>query len=315
MGKVIHENNRKDVILFMSKSDYLDLDGRALRLFLTVLDEGSVTGAAKRLGVSQSAVSHSLDKLRAILDDPLFVRAGRGIIPTPGAKSLGDGIRPLLDSLKQLADQAEFDPATTSDEFVIAASGYQRELLLPQLVRKLRKQAPDLKLKITDSRFWEVDMFRKGRCDLMITPAAPDGLEFIQRILFKDTFVCFFDSGSGSPEQLADYLKRPHAKVVFTSDEISALDRVLNSKGLDRHIALRVASFSALPAMMRGTDIVIALPRLVSNTIMREFSHCPIPVVLPEFSVYLVWHTGQNTNPLNQWIRRELLQIVRDMKL
>jgi DNA-binding transcriptional LysR family regulator len=299
----------------MSKPDYLDLDGRSMRLLVTVLDEGAVTAAAQRLGVSQSAVSHMLDKLRLILDDPLFVRAGRGIAPTPRAVTLVNDIRPLLESMKHLADRPEFDPASRTDEFVIAASGYQRELILPPLIHKIRKLAPGLRLKITDSRFWEVDMFRKGQCDLMITPAAPDGLEFIQRKLFKDNWVCFYDPDSGSPEKLDDYLKRPHAKVVFTSDESSALDKMLESQSLSRHIALRVSSFSALPALMRGSDIVIALPYHIGDTIMRDFAHCPLPVSLPEFSVYLVWHTGQNANPLNEWIRQELVQIVRKLKL
>ena len=286
-----------------------------MRLFLAVHDEGSVTSAAKYLGITQSAVSHALDRLRIIFDDPLFVRSGRGITPTARARAIVDEIRPVLNSIKRLADRPEFDPSTRTDEFVIAASGYQRELVLPELVSRLRKMAPGLKLKITDSRFWELEMFRNGHCDLMLTPAAPDGLEFIQRKLFKDHWVCFYDPDSGSPELLQDYIARPHAKVVFTKDESSMLDQILEKMGYERHIALRVSSFSALPSLMRGTDIVIAQPRHISSTIMRNFSHCPLPVTLPEFTVYLVWHTGQNKNPLNQWVRQELIDIVRQKRL
>jgi len=315
MDIVIHENNKGRLIVFMRDLDYLDMDGRGLRLFLAVFDEGSVTVAAQRLNVTQSAVSHMLDKLREILKDPLFVRSGRGITPTPRAVALADEIRPILSSLKKLADPPVFDPSICEDEFVIAASGYQRELIMPPLLKIIRKAAPGLRLKITDSRFWEIDMFRNGQCDLMITPAAPDGLEFIQRRLFKDRWVCFYDTASGSPAEMKEFLRRPHAKVVFTSDERSALDRALEAEGHSRHIALRVSSFSALPNLMRGTDIIIAQPQHISKTIMRDFSQCPLPIMLPEFTVYLVWHTSQSENPLNRWLRQELLNIVRQLRL
>ncbi len=135
------------------------------------------------------------------------------------------------------------------------------------------------------------------------------------RKLFVDDWVCFYDSQSEAPEGIERFVMRPHAKVVFTKNEYSELDRLLDAKGHKRHVALRVSSFSALPALMRGTDIIIAMPRLISRTIMNGFPHCPLPVHMPDLSIYLVWHTSQNENPLNRWLRQELLQIVRQKRL
>ena len=300
----------------MSKLDYLDLDGRGLRLFLTVLDEGSVTRAAERLNVTQSAVSHTLDKLRSILDDALFVRAGRGIVPTQTAKDLADEIRPLLSALERLTKRKQFDPSIFSGEFVVAANDYQRELVIPSLVKTLRDKAPNLMLKIVDSNYADADLLRRDRCDLMITPDPPTGLEFIQRKLFSDQWVCFYDPNTVSaPLTLEDYLSRPHAKVVFTENETSRIDKQLTSKGFTRHIALRVTQFSALPSLMHGTDIIIALPRYIGRTILHNFSHCPLAEKLPDLSFFLVWHIGKNEAPIHRWVRNLLFETVQALHL
>src|SRR3990172_2614702 len=117
----------------MKKIDQLALDGHALRLFLAVLNEGSVTAAAARLGLTQSAVSHALQKLRDIDGDPLFVKSGRGIIATAHARSLAQQARALLDAMKVFASGASFDASTARLAFTIAANDFQRVLLLPPL--------------------------------------------------------------------------------------------------------------------------------------------------------------------------------------
>ncbi len=113
----------------MSQPDHLDLDGRLLQLLVTVLDTGSVTAAAQRLGVTQSAVSHGLERLRAIVGDALFVKAGRGIAPTERARALGIQARELLAGLQRLAEPERFDPASLRGEITIAANDLQCHLL------------------------------------------------------------------------------------------------------------------------------------------------------------------------------------------
>lgn len=115
----------------MSKIDYSTLDGRALRTFLTVLEEESVSKAAEQLGVTQSAVSHTLDKLRVAFGDPLFVRSGRGIHPTERASALREPVQSVLDDLKALADERQFNPKHEPMEYTIAANDLARVLLFP----------------------------------------------------------------------------------------------------------------------------------------------------------------------------------------
>ena len=121
----------------MRNFDHLDLDGHALRLFLAVLEEGSVTAAAERLAVTQSAVSHALQRLREIVRDPLFVKSGRGIVPTSHALALAEDARRLLDTMKAFTRGAKFDPRSRDISLTIAANDMQRDLLLPRLLAKL----------------------------------------------------------------------------------------------------------------------------------------------------------------------------------
>ena len=119
----------------MNKIDYLSLDGSTLRTFLTVLEESSVSRAAERLGVTQSAVSHTLDKLRVILEDPLFVRAGRGIESTARARALRASVESILDDLKSLTNKRKFDPLIEQMSFTIAANYFPIQLIFPKLLK------------------------------------------------------------------------------------------------------------------------------------------------------------------------------------
>src|SRR5450830_1518675 len=159
----------------MNKLDYSDLDGRLLQLLVAVVEAGSVTGAAQRLGVTQSAVSHLLDKLRAITGDPLFVKSGRGIVATARAEGLALQARALLSSMERFALSGEFDPARWQTTFTVAANDFQRDVLLPALMARLRAQAPGVALRVIPSNIPSLEMLRHEHCQLVISPRPPDG--------------------------------------------------------------------------------------------------------------------------------------------
>jgi len=298
----------------MNEFDYLDLNGRALQLFVTVYEEGSVTKAADRLNISQSAVSHMLDKLRQITGDPLFVRSGRGIVATEQAAVLVKKVRPLLAALQQLPNVPEFHPEDLSGVLSIGASAIQRDILLPPLAKILRGEAPLLDLKVINSGVTGAELLRKNRCDLMITPTAPDGADFMQKKLLQDPWCCFYSPKTPAPVTLDQYLARPHAKVIFSHDERSTIDDTLDSMGKSRRIALRVESFSALSSLMYGTDLIIALPELTALTVMKGFATCPLPFEITPLHFQMVWHMSKNNAPYHQWLRSKLVEIASDLK-
>ena len=299
----------------MKNMHLLELNGRALALLVAVYETGSVTKAAPRLGLSPSAVSHALDRLRHVLGDALFVREGRGITPTAHMTEIVDHARELLVGLERLGRQTVFDPASVKGEFVIAANDYQRDLLLPEAFRILRRDMPGLDLRVTFSGFENVDLLRNRRCDLMLTPNPPDGTEFMQRPILKDQFACFFDSGMTTPPSCVDdYMRRPHAKVVFTEDEDSSLDRVLLPIHGQRRINLKVASFTAIASMLPGTDVIATLPSRLHQTMLKHLSCAPCPAPTLPLSLYLVWHRRDQERPLNRHVRSLLVKLAADRR-
>src|SRR3954463_8025375 len=231
----------------MSQFDHLDLDGHLLKLLLAVIEEGSVTRAAVRLGVTQSAVSHLLDKLRAITGDPLFVKSGRGIVPTAHAQLLALRARALLDDLRSFSHAAAFEPAKVSAQVTIAANDLQRDLLLPSLLRYARAQAPGLSLRVIPSGAPSPEMLREEHCQLIITPRPPEGSDIIQKRLFEDSYRVFYDSSQREPPRtVEDYLASDHVTVTYEPRRRLDVDEVLAEHGIVRRFAAQVPGFGGI---------------------------------------------------------------------
>ncbi|MFA6264276.1 MAG: LysR family transcriptional regulator [Pseudolabrys sp.] len=300
----------------MSKIDYSALDGQNLRLFLAVLEEGSVTGAAARLGVTQSAVSHGLDKLRAIVADPLFVRSGRGIVATAHARALAAKAHDLLDGMKAFASGAHFDPASARLSLTVAANDFQRDLLLPPLLAKLAAETERVDLRVIPSGLPSGDMLREGRCDLLITPRPPEGSDVFQRLLFRDRYVCFYDAAMrAAPRSLAAYFKERHITVVYPDNERLEFDRRLAAKKIVRDIAVQVPNFYGVPAFLRGTGLLASVPSLLRHSMMREFSYVMIALKdgVTDLPMYMVWHQRFQSDPAHLFLRGLLEQTARDV--
>ncbi|TWT41284.1 HTH-type transcriptional regulator LeuO [Thalassoglobus neptunius] len=170
-----------------------------LKTFLTVLEEMSVSRAAARLGVTQSAVSHALDKLRVIFDDPLFVRVGRGIESTARARSLQSSVESLLDDLKSLTDHRDFDPFVEPMEFTIAANDFPIHFVFPTLLKQLSEEGIDLRIRFIPSGVPCVSILRASRYRLLITPTPPDDAELRKISLIRSKMVIFYDAAVRKP--------------------------------------------------------------------------------------------------------------------
>lgn len=298
----------------MNSIDTLNLDTRSLSTFLTVLDEGSVSRAAIRLGVSQSAVSHTLDRLRQSLGDPLFVKSGRGIAPTQYALRAGPHIRQILDDLQSLSSGPPFTPATAEFTFTIAANDYQRDLLLPGLVSTLRQEAPGIRLQVIPSGIPTADMLRKDVCDLIISPHAPEATDIMQRGLMADRMVVFYDPDYREPPRdMAEYLKADHVSLLFAAGEKPALETSLNARGLTRRNVVTVSNFSGLPEFLRGTDMLATAPERMSNHLLRGFAWVPLPFDFKPFTLLMLWHRRNQNDPAHRWLRNQVNAVAATM--
>ena len=295
----------------MSKIDWSSLDAGLLQLLVAVLDSGSITAAAQRLGVTQSAVSHLLNKLRGITGDPLFVKSGRGVVATARAEALGVQARELLRDLERFARSGNFEPARWQSTFTVAANDFQRDLLLPGLVARLRERAPGVVLRIVPSGVPELETLRADAYQLIISPRPPDGTDIMQRRLFQDRYRVFYDADCrDAPKSRADYLAADHATVVYEPRRSLDLDRHLAAHGFARRFRVTVPGFSALPAFIRGTDLLATAPGLLARRTMTGLSQCRPPVPCLDLSMYMIWHARYNQDRAHSWLRGELLDCV-----
>lgn len=295
----------------MSKFDWSDLDANLLRLLVTVVEAGSVTGAAQRLGVTQSAVSHLLDKLREIVGDPLFVKSGRGIVATARAEALAPQARELLAALERFAMSGAFDPARWETTFTIAANDFQRDVLLPSLMARLRQAAPGLSLRVIPSDVPSLEMLRHEHCQLVISPRPPDGADIVQKRLFEDEYRVFYDPAvRQAPRDASEYLAADHATVVYEPRRSLDLDQWLAAKGVQRRFRVMVPGFAGLPSFLQGSDLLATAPGLLRLHLLRGLASAPVPVPCPAMPMYLIWHMRHQHDPAHRWLRGELEALV-----
>ena len=291
----------------MSEIDHLDLDGHLLQVFLAVHEEGSVTRAARRLDVTQSAISHGLERLRAIVGDALFVKSGRGIAPTSMAEELAPRARALLDDLRAFSVAAGVDLARLATCVTIAANDLQRDLLLPRFLRRVRCAAPNVTLRVIPSGVPEAAMMRDDACQLVISPRPPEGGDIFQKRLFEDRYRVFYDPARrAAPVGRDDYLAADHVTVVYHPRRALDIDEWLRAQGVQRRIVATVPAMGGLAAMLRGSECLATAPSLLGPESLRGLAAAPVPFDTPGLPMYMVWHRRHHADPVQRWLRDEI---------
>lgn len=296
----------------MKKIDHLNLDGHLLQVLVVVFEEGSITRAAGRLGVTQSAVSHMLNRLRDIVGDPLFVKSGRSVVATAQAARLAGQARELLDQLRSFGSRAAFDPRGLDTTLTIAAGDLQRDLLLPALFDRLRRDAPGLRLRVIPSNIPSVEMLRQDRCLLAISPRLPEGADIMHRRLFDTRYVVFYDGAvRQAPRDLEEYLVAEHVTVVYEPYRALDLDDYLASHGVHRRFVVSVAGFAAIAPFLRGTARLATLPSHLGASQLAGFSQAKPPTPCPGMPMYAIWHQRYQHDPLMRWVLDALYEVTR----
>lgn len=288
----------------MKEINYLGLDGHCLLTFITVLEELSVSRAAERLGVTQSAVSHTLTKLRLALGDPLFVRSGRGISATAQARSLREPVRALLDDLKSLTDTRVFDPTIGTLEFTIAANDFQRDLIFPDFLRQLRAEGITSRFSFLPSEVPSTALLRNARCDLIVTPWPPEGDDIFAVRLFDMQMMCFYDAQvREAPQTWEEFRTSPYIVTRF-ADNATSLAAIANIDHTQLEAPqVSVSNFSALAAFIKGTDLITTEANLMARGPLSGLAMSPLPFKTDTLVMYLVWHRRDHTDPAHQWLR------------
>ncbi|GAB2179779.1 LysR family transcriptional regulator [Denitratisoma sp. agr-D3] len=292
--------------------DHWQLDGRLLSTLLAVLDTGSITKAADKLGMTQSAVSNLLEKLRELVGDPLFVKSGRGIVATAHAETLAVQARVLLEEMQHFVAGPVFDPASVNTTITVAANDLQRDLLLPALLKRLRETAPGLSLRVINSAVPTPELLRSEDCQLVISPRPPDAGDVLQKRLFEDHYRVFYDAACrDAPRSLKDYLSAEHVTVAYEPLRRLEIDQVLGAANIDRRFVAYVPGFAGIAAFLRGSTYLATAPSLLRDDQLRDLASCAVPVPCPTMPMYLIWHLRYRHDPLQCWVREQVEDIAR----
>jgi DNA-binding transcriptional LysR family regulator len=297
----------------MNLMNIANVDLNLLKTFEALHDESSASRAALRLGVTQSAISAALRRLRDVYGDQLFVRTGRGLAPTLRANQLKPVISEALDRCRQ--SLAMVDPQGShyqgrsvvlglSDDFEIA---YGR-----QLIDEIARRAPKLRLifRQTHSQIVAGALLDRS-LDLAITAGGFAERRLSRQVLGEGHYACLVDPASLAPGQQAidldEFVRREHV-LVSSGGFIGITDEGLAAQGLSRHIGASTTHFAALPFLLKGSEAVATIPGHAAQAIARltGLTVLPCPLALPRYPVELGWRTQAQLDPLQRLVREAI---------
>lgn len=282
---------------------------------LTTLDvlltEGSVARAAARLRLSPSAMSRQLARLRDATGDPLLVRAGRGLVPTPHAEALRAQIGPLLDQAIALLRPAKpLDLKTLSRSFTLRTSEGFVESFGPALLSRLAADAPGVRLLFKPKPDRDSTALRDGSVDLETGVLATDaGPELRTQLLFRDRFIGVVRQGhdlSQAKVTLARYLSGQHVTVSRHGLGKGPVDEALGALGATRTAATIVGGFGTALALARATDLIATVPEQHTSSLRAGLHSFSLPFKIPDIAVSMFWHPRMDADPAHRWLRAQI---------
>ncbi|MEC5211276.1 DNA-binding transcriptional LysR family regulator [Psychrobacter sp. PL15] len=288
------------------------LDIKQLRVLHALLDLKNLSQVARKMGLTQQAISEQLRKLRDLFDDRLFIRQGNTMVPTPKALSMQQPISLILKQLETLLEPDVFSPQTYKGVFTISATDYATQALLPQLFNITRRKAPGLKLIVRDFASDNINqLITAGELDLLITfpEFIPDNLAYVT--LLEEQHLCITGCGNEfikEPLTLAQIAAHPQLVVSPSRANLrGSHDQWFAARGLKRNIVMSVPSFSAVPDILHTTDMIAFYPaRLLPSSKVKKLEVEDLP---PTFKVIAAWHPRTSDSPVHSWLIKQLQEL------
>lgn len=278
-----------------------------------LLVEQSVTRAATRLGVTQSALSQQLKRLREMFGDELLVPGRQGMSATPFALDMQEPLRQALQQLEEVVNERQaFDPATTGATFALAGTDYGQLVLSEEIWRRVHGRAPYCRVG------WEhlnpkniVDELESGAVDLLITAESGVNETLKAMTLLEDHFV--FIQRKGHPRgnaapALDEFCELEHAVMSVEGGSFSSdSDEELKKLNRKRRVLMSLPSYVQTALTVMNTDLVAVVPAMLAYRFATRLERHELPFTLPHFRLLMAWHQRQQRNPAHMWIRQEVL--------
>jgi DNA-binding transcriptional LysR family regulator len=293
-------------------------DLNLLIVFDAVMQERSVTRAGNRIGLSQPAMSHALNRLRYMLKDELFIRTPDGMVPTPRAEVLAQPLRSALSEMQLALEPAAFDPAVSDRRFALAVNNYAAVVLAAPLVAAVSAAAPAVSLDLRPSGTLDIiDRLDRGDLDVTIGGMDSPGERFAAAPLFEDPFVMVMRRGHPASRRkltAAAVAALPHLDISSSREDTSFKDRWLAEQGLVRRIALRAPYLSAA-AILVQSDLVVTLSRRIAQEFVRNHPLviCKPPYESPLVRTVMLWHRRLDRHPAHRWLRDVVVSVAKGL--
>ncbi|MBP5117578.1 LysR family transcriptional regulator [Pseudomonas protegens] len=289
------------------------LDLNLFRVFEVVYQERNLTRAASVLHLSQSAISHALARLRAQLDDPLFVREGYGVAPTPLAKQLAPGIQDALSGLRRSLNPAQaFDPLRDRRRFTLNMPEQLEPVILPLILAHLNRLAPHLEVRSTSVHWADLKLeMIAGRIDLAIELSRLTDPQLQQQLLLQDSFCVMAGPGFSGELTVERYLAAEHVAVTSRRRGICVEDLALGHLGVVRRIRQHCQHFLTAAQLVAQGDGLLTLTRNNAQLINAGLGNriLDMPLTLPEVCLNLYWSKQVQNESANRWLRGQLLEL------
>jgi DNA-binding transcriptional LysR family regulator len=289
-------------------------------VFEAIYAEGSITRASLKMNLTQPAISHALNRLRQLFDDPLFERQGHVMVPTPLARSIIDPVRQSLRGFEVTLNGAErFDAATSGRSFSLALRDVLEASVLPPLMARMAQDAPTVGLNTLQVGRRELESeLAAGTLDAAIDIMLPLSNEIRRTLLAADQTVVLVRRGhplvqDGQGMDLDGYLALEHIQTSSRRRGPGLEDFELSRLGLQRRVRLRCQHYFAACRVVSQTDLALTMPERLARVVNQQFGNqiLPFPLQMPSLDIYLYWHANIDTDPAGQWLREQIIEAMR----
>lgn len=298
------------------------IDLNLLVVLETIYTEGGLTRAAERLNVTQPAISYALARLRELLGDPLFVREGHSMVPTPFTRNMIEPLRRALRSVEStLNDMKRFEPSVAERRFTLGCRDVLESSVLPRLLKRITRAAPKVELATVhfSRRDTKTDLF-SGRLDLVTDVVLPVSRHIRHTCLGDDQLVVVARDGHPAIKagrlSLESYLEYGHVMVSSRPKGPGVEDFELGRHGVQRRVALRCQHYFAAVRVVSETDLLLTVPERMAKVVLQhsDMQIVPFPLDLPRYEIYLMWHANMDNDPANRWLREQVIEAFAESK-
>lgn len=296
--------------------DLKNVDLNLLIVFNTLAQEEHLTRTAEKLHLSQPAISNALSRLRELFNDDLFVRASKGMRPTPKARALKQPIKDALEIIQnQLFEPEAFDSPNSRQTFSISVNSYAEFALLPKVIGKLRGEAPNITLNVFPESDGETtEKLRSGELDLAIDYLELPGKDFIAEPFFEEELVVVSAKNYKGLENglsFEHYNSLPHLSIHPRSHRGSHTEILLGRKQINRKVVMNVSNLVSFPPLIANSDMICTLPRRLAEhfQVSLGLEIYPLPFEQSKIPVSMVYHRDKRKDAAHMWLREQLKKL------